>query len=167
MKWSKLKQNIENMFSPAVKNRVKIYATHYKNNDQMGRVWFTLDSREIVNLCDWQASYKHGYFYHETTPDIPYATHEKVDEKDRTEGKLVEYGEFSRFDANICMFKYIQISIDEALNHDSPIIQAIAVLDKRTGKKRVKAKHDVSTHPLIKEFCNIRLQLEKEFKQNK
>jgi hypothetical protein len=44
------------------------------------------------------------------------------------------------------LFHFLNISIEDALEHKSPIINGIAVLDKRVGKRRLnKLEFD---HPL-------------------
>lgn len=102
MKWSKLKQHIEERFADVVRNRVEIFSTHYnKPKTTSGRAWITIDGTEVVNLSTLESHSLYGRYYHETTPTYC-ATHPAVKEEERTADLLAEKGEFSRFDLHNC-----------------------------------------------------------------
>ena len=158
MRWSKLKQRIEQNFADSLKGNLEIFAAVYNDYDKEGRVWFTLDKIEIANFCDFESWNKNAANYHESTVDRLYKTHSATKNEDRTDGLLVEKGEFSKWDLYIQMFDYLNLSIDNALNHSSPVINAIAVADKRTGKRRLAKLH--FDHPLPMKILNERLKRE-------
>lgn len=78
---------------------------------------------------------------------------------ERTPDRLAEKGEFSKFDLSNCCYAYLEMSIDEGLNSNSPIIKSFAVLDKRLGKRRlVKLNEEDNLHPMVRYFLDIRLE---------
>lgn len=160
MQWSKLKQNIEGKFAESVRNRVEIFSTHYnKPKTTSGRAWITIDGVEVVNLSTLESGLVYRCIYHETTP-TNCKTHPAIREEERTTGLLTEKGEFSRFDLHNCCWEYLQLTVDEALEHDSPLINLLAILDKRLGKRRLVLIAKDGLHPLVKAFLEFRLEAE-------
>ncbi|MBS1606680.1 MAG: hypothetical protein JST42_28755 [Bacteroidetes bacterium] len=160
MQWSKLKKNIEGRFADSVKHRVAIFSTQYNNpKSSSGRAWMTIDGKEVANLSGLESWARHGAVYHETTPTVC-KTHPAVDEQDRTAGFLVEKGEFSRFDLHSCCWEYLQLGVEKALTHKSPLIQLLAMLDKRLGKRRLLLIDVAVLHPLVRTILDFRLEAE-------
>jgi hypothetical protein len=160
MQWSKLKQNIEGRFAASVRNRVEIFSTQYnKPKTTSGRAWITIDGVEVANLSTLESYSVYKCVYHENTP-TNCKTHPGVREEERTAGLLVEKGEFSRFDLHSCCWEYLQLTVDEGLEHDSPLINLLAILDKRLGKRRLVLIIKDSLHPLVKAFLEFRLKAE-------
>ena len=129
MRWSKLKHSVESRFADSVRGRVEIFSTRYnKPKSSTGRGWITIDGIEIVNFSTMKSGEIYRCVYHEATP-TDCVTHPAVRENERTPGALIEEGEFSRFDLHNCCFEYLNLSIEEAFDHSSPIINLLAVLD--------------------------------------
>jgi hypothetical protein len=160
MKWSKLKQTIEDKFADSVKGRVEIFSTRYnKPNSSAGRGWITVDGKQLVNFSTMKSGEIYRCIYHEATP-TNCVTHPAVQEADRTPGQLVEEGEFSRFDLHECCFEYLNFTVEQGLAHESPLINLLAVLDKRLGKRRLPLLKEQKLHPLVKNLLDFRLETE-------
>jgi hypothetical protein len=160
MQWSKLKQNIEANFAESVRKRVAVFSTHYnKPKTSSGRAWITIDGLEVVSLSTLESGTIYRCIYNETTP-TECLTHPAIKEENRTKGELVEKGEFSRFDLHNCCWEYLQLSVEEALQHLSPLINLLAILDRRLGKRRLVLIRKDSLHPLVKAFLEFRLEVE-------
>lgn len=160
MQWSKLKQTIEGRFAGSVRGRVAIFSTRYnKPNCSDGRAWITIDGKEVVNLSTMESHSIYRCYYHQSTP-IDCQTHPAVRAEDRTPGQLVERGEFSRFDLHCCCWEYLQLSVEEGLGHASPLINLLAVLDKRLGKRRLVLIKKEDLHPMVRTFLEFRLEME-------
>lgn len=160
MKWSSLKKRVEDTFSPAVRGRVQIFSTAYQCS--CGRGWFTVDGEEIADLSTMLSGSIYRAIYHETTK-TECAKHPAVKAEDRTEGKLVERGEFSRFDLHEACWEYLHdLGPDQALRSPNPLIKALAVLSARVGKRRLRAlaAHSEQLHPLARALLMFRLQAE-------
>lgn len=164
MVWSKLKKNIENNFSDTLKGRVKLYTTTYGANydvqDLFNRGWITVDGIEVVNFSTPEAFFMYRRDLNATTPTRYSANTATKEHVDRTAGHLAEKGEFSKYDLTYCCSAFLNMSIDEAIAHNSPIIQMLAVLDRRLGKRRLALLNEKELHPLVRYFLNLRLNAE-------
>jgi hypothetical protein len=166
MQWSKLKQTMESKFADSVKGRVQLFSTAYrkpKSND--GRGWITVDKEEIVNFSTIQSWRNFGALFHEATMTTC-LRHSSIDESSRSADKLIEDGEFSRFDLHNCCWEYLNLTVEEGLEHKSPLINLFAVLDKRLGKRRLVCIDKSKLHPLTKWFYEFRLAAEKLDKED-
>ena len=163
MIWSKIKRNVENKFAENLKGKIQIYVTSYEKGydttDLFNRGWITVNGKEVVNFSTPDAFYLNGRDYHYTTPTNCAKSGNKIYEE-RDSKLLSEKGEFSKFDLSNCCYAYPDFSIEEALNHESPIINMFAVLDKRLGKRRLLKLNQQELHPLVKYFLNIRMESE-------
>lgn len=160
MKWSQLKKRVEENLAESVKGKIEFFTTAYrKPNSSTGRGWITVEGKEIINFSTMDSGFIYGRFYNETTPDTKkrYATHVKISPEERTEGQLTEKGEFSRFDLHICMFESLNMTPTTMIEHESPIVQALGILDKRTGKKTLKKLKERTWDNLPDYFLNYRL----------
>ncbi len=161
MRWSKLKSLVEERFASSVKNRMAVNSTAY-GNCSCGHAWVTLDKEVIANFCtrafynrslqDWG---KMRYEKKRWVGDVPVP--EYVSEKQSKKYGEMEYGELSRQDAYQACWEFVhELSIEEALESDDPLIQTLAVLDKRLGKRRLKGLKDEGFHPLSKRVLEVR-----------
>ena len=164
MVWSKLKKNIERNFSDVLKGRVSLYTTTYGSNydvqDLYNRGWITVDSVEVVNFSTPESFFLYRRDFNATTPTkFPGNTAAKQF-MDRIPERLTEKGEFSKYDLTFCCFAFLNMSVNEALEHESPIIRLLVVLDKRIGKRRLRMLDEKELNPLVRYFLNLRLQAE-------
>lgn len=161
MKWSKVKKLVEDSFAESVKGRVQIYSTHYRCS--CGRGWITIDGRELVDLSTMLSGMIYKCVYHEATNTI-FPKHSAVPDRDRTPNKLVEDGEFSRFDLHIACFDYLHQSITDSLESENPLIKFLAVLNAKVGRSRLSGIAKQNLHPLTRALLNFRLEAERELR---
>jgi hypothetical protein len=160
MQWSKLKHIIESKFADKVKGRVELFSTRYtKPNSTTGRGWITVDKKQIVNFATLKSMHNYGAYYHEAT-ETKCVTHPAISDTERLEGNLIEEGEFSRFDLHNCCWEYLNLTVEEGLEHKSPIINFLAIIDKRLGKRRLVELDSEKLHPLLKYILEFRLDAE-------
>jgi len=164
MRWSKVKKLVESSFAESVKSRIQIYSTHYQCS--CGRGWITLDGKELVDLSTMLSAMIYRCVYHETT-NIPYPKHPAVLDNERTPNKLVEDGEFSRFDLHIACWDYLHQSIKDSLESKNPLIKSLAVLSAKVGRGRLSeiAKQDL--HPLTRALLDFRVEAEREIRNKR
>jgi hypothetical protein len=147
MMWSKLKQLTEEKFADSVKGRVEIFSTRYnKPNSTTGRGWITIDGVEIVNFATMKSGAIYRCVYHEATP-TNCIQHPAVKDEDRTEGKLIEEGEFSRFDLHNCRFEYLSLTVEEGLCPPKPINKHFCCFGQAAGKKKIANVSRKKTSP--------------------
>lgn len=58
------------------------------------------------------------------------------------------------------MFDYLNYSIDEALRSERPVVRALAMLDKRLGKRRLTGMDLSKATLLVKRFYALRCRAE-------
>lgn len=124
------------MFADEVRGRVELRTTRYsKAHDEFGRSWITVDGREIVNMCNYLLS-----------GDI-------VADRDPARFKK---GVFTGYDLSDAMRTFLAISIDDALHSENPLIRALAVLDRRVGRRRLARIDAAKELPFVRQLFALR-----------
>lgn len=138
MRWSKLKQLVESTFAEDVRRRVELWTTRYERaGDRYGRSWITIDSQQVISMCD----YKGG--------DIAMSG---------ARGR-VEAGVFAGHDLPLAMREFLTLSIDAAIASKNPLVRMLAVLDRRTGARRLARFSSATEHPLVVQMLSLRTAL--------
>lgn len=104
--------------------------------------------------------------YHETT-NTPFPKRSAVPDEARTPDKLVENGEFSRFDLHIAFWDYLHQSIKDSLASENPLIKSLAVLNAKSGKGRLVEIAKQNLHPLTRALLDFRIDEERELRNKK
>lgn len=141
MKWSKLKKTYEERLHEDIKGRIEFqFARYSKSHDG----WACL----LKVLFDKKVIIEASYDYKQIMYNNLYG------------GDELEYQEHNIFDSmNFCnaMETILNTSIEDAINHESSYVRALALLDKRMGKRRFKDfKYDKDPYPIVKEFYRLR-----------
>lgn len=168
MKWSQLKKRIEGGFADSVAGRVQVWTTRYRGaHDAEGEAWITIDKKRVSSMgtCSYYIA-----AYHEqnrlckdsgcedyTDPEQQKGYHAAVHEADRLVG---EKGLFPLWHFNRALFEFLNLSIDDAIASDDPIIRALATLDRRFGKRRLKTFDDSEQPPLVRTLYWFRCKAE-------
>jgi len=138
------------MLADSVRDRVVFGTTSYrKSHDQIGRGWITIDGKEILNMPSLDFEIE---VYGRRNLN---ATYEEMSKE------VHDLNLFSQWDLQASLFACINLSIDEILASDNPLIRAMGMLDARLGKRRL-VKLDVSDeHDLVKKLYLLRVSSEK------
>jgi hypothetical protein len=162
MRWTKLKSLVESRISPVLRKRVAIHSAAY-GNCSCGHAWLTLDGEVIANFCTrafWNRA--SGNFQRKNdrwVTDSPVPSFVRQAQKKKY-GEM-EYGELSRQDVFKSCWEFVHtLSIDEAFSSEDPLIQSLAVLDKRAGKARLRSLNKSRLHPLAGRLLSVRLDAE-------
>ena len=154
MKWSKLKKLTQDRFDDSLKGRVTLNSTRY-GNCTCGHAWLCLDGTVIANFCTrayWNRKYydyEQECYWHSIVTD---------EESRRYMGQYVEYGEQSRQDFyRSCWLFVHELNIDQSLASSNPMIQSLAVIDRRLGKRRLQSIDTNMLHPLARKLIGVRL----------
>ncbi|MCM3711687.1 SF0329 family protein [Sporosarcina luteola] len=65
------------------------------------------------------------------------------------------------------LFDYIHLPFEKALTHEHPFIRAIALIDRRLGKRRWKTIDVTNEAGLVKSFYGVRINWNNESEKNK
>lgn len=138
MRWSKVKQRVEERVAPSLQHRVEVHSTRYHNDrwQEDSRGWFTIDKREVANFSSL-------IFPHRNVANHP----------DRN---VSEKGNFER-----ALGISLSASIDEMLQSENHIVRSLAILDGRLGKRRLRTLQlRDDEHPLVRQFYDLRCEAE-------
>ncbi|HLL90708.1 MAG TPA: hypothetical protein VK324_15510 [Tepidisphaeraceae bacterium] len=144
MRWSQLKRRTESMFADRVRGRVQLYTTHYRGGESMihgfeRRSWITIDGRPIINMHRHQCR------------DGVYA--------DSDDPRRLQMGLIGWWDLPVAAWQYLNMSIDDAMASENTMIRALAVLDRRFGRRHLIALDPSSEIPLVAELLRFRLSV--------
>ncbi|QRG65224.1 SF0329 family protein [Brevibacillus choshinensis] len=186
MSWSKLKQNLESFLCPALYERVEYRATGYRYlPDKAGLCYISVDKKNVLNMNDKTTLIKWYQTELEIKNDpniqIPISNEEieavrkdakgivpedrlKVIARNR---KISEYAEelllaqvsLSKSNFSVVANKFLAISIEESLESNDILLNILALVDRRVGKKRIlnMAEKMKLKHPIVQYFYELRL----------
>jgi hypothetical protein len=140
MRWSQLRSRVEAEFAPELQGRVAVHFTRHHKISRCGRAWITVDGREVANFCDWSAYYPNP------------------DHRSSKKDALAAYGELRAWDFKTACWDLIHKGVESSLASQDPLRQALSVLHRKVGKRRLAllaAKPQL--HPLVRFMVNLRV----------
>ena len=164
MKWSQLKTRVESSFAASVKGRVQVWNTRYRgSHDSEGEAWITVDGKRLWSMGSLSYMVAHGTEAVRIRAERGCADWGHPEQRDgyrnaweEAQAKTHADGCFAMWDVNQALFESLSLSIDAAVTADNPIIRAFALLDRRCGKRRLRAFDDSQEHPLVRALYRFR-----------
>jgi hypothetical protein len=170
MKWSKTKKALEALLADAVTDHVQFHMTRYGPglSSIMERAWITWDKRELVNMSSiaWlTATHTRARQLRGAAGATDYGDPEQRDgylqASADADVQVARQGLLSRYQFVEAVDTYLSLPIAEALAADDPIIKAIAMFDRRVGRRRLQQLRLTSAdHPLVRECYTLRCEAE-------
>ncbi len=168
MRWSKLKQRIEDGLADSAKGRVEVWSTRYrKAHDQEGEAWITIDGQRVhsmgslTHLVEW---YERSRELQKDRDCLDYRDREQIDgyreAQIEVETQLRAEGVIPLWEFNDALFEYLNMSLEQVLRSDQMIVRALGMFDKRLGKRRLAFMDVSGEHELIQGFYRVRCALE-------
>ena len=169
MRWSQLRKQVEDRFAPSVQGRIALRTAHYRHaHDSDGRAWIEIDGREVATMCyfqalraRWDLAKELGGESQET--DAARDHHTPPDRDAYAEAIVVSRraGILSQQDFYALLHEYLRQPIDTLLSAEDPVTRGLAVLDRRTGKRRLRTMAITpDEHPLVREMLSFRCAAE-------
>ena len=158
MKWTKLRAALAARTAPSLGSRLAIHQARYRRTlEEVGRVWLTLDGRELISFDTSRYAAKRAQISHDMRSGTgPFAlsaasSHEEyLDADSAARDHLRRAGEYDDYSALEDLDAYLSLSIEEALESPSPLVRALAVVDRRVGKRRLRQLLvQPDEHPLV------------------
>ncbi|MBG9734944.1 hypothetical protein [Paenibacillus alvei] len=185
MSWSKLKQQLESFLCPALHGRVEYRATGYRYSpDKAGICYISVDKKNVFNMSDKTSLIKWYQTEQEIKNDsdiqIPLSNEEIEAVRKDTKGtvpedrlqviarnrKITEYAKellsaqasLSKSNFNVVANNFLTISIEESIESDDILLNILALVDRRVGKKRIlnMAEKMKLKHPIVQYFYELR-----------
>lgn len=173
MRWTKTKALVENLLCEKLQNRLSIYATSYNTAvGEQRRIWITLDGNEIFNASSASFLMEHDKLWEDvkrkTRKPFPECLYEyypefvgKINDMDYSMLILEQQSIFNVYRVYDAFVQYPNCSIEEALSSENVIIQSLAMVDKRLGKRRLNNLIiNSDSHPLVLMFYQLRCNIE-------
>ncbi len=160
MRWSRLKKTAEGLLADSLKGRIQYWQTRYGPglSTIMARGWITYDKKEIATFSTVQWWWE----YEKTVRRIRQSTLcDGLQAQSQAELELAEQGLYASFHFTGALREYLSLSIDDALQSSNFLIQAVAMFDRRLGKRRLLALRSTPPeHPLANTFFRLRCEAE-------
>jgi hypothetical protein len=170
MKWSKLKTIVESFLANNLKGRVQFHLTKYGPRDSysMARGWITFDGVEIANFSTVEWLIQQGEMALQIseinrTQDFKNPAQAEGYYSSRVQAQeiLAKKGVFSRDQFYDALEEYVQLPIETALLSTNPIIQAVSLLDRRCGIRRLESMElSEQAIALVRTCYKIRCEVE-------
>ena len=110
------------------------------------------DGEEIANLSDDDAYHRRGTNMLDEPCVIPPSA--------RTQGRLVEPGEFSSKEFKKACYRFKDMAVGTALASGEPLLRALAAAHRKLGRSRVAELSVRGQHPLVRRLAQLRLAAE-------
>ncbi|RAP78473.1 hypothetical protein [Paenibacillus montanisoli] len=186
MSWSKLKQQLESFLCPALIGRVEYLATSYRYlPDKAGTCYIAVDKKNVFNMSDVTSLIRWYQTELEIKNDsdiqIPIYNEEIEAVRKDTKGlvpeerlkviargrKISEYAKdllsaqstLSKSNFNVEATRFLARSIEESIESNDILINVLALVDRRIGKKRILNMREKIKlkHPIVQYFYELRL----------
>ena len=166
MKWSQLKKRIEANFADSVAGRVEVWTTRYRKPcNELGEAWVTIDKQRVWSmatrtyLLEW---HREAMKLIKGPIDLsnPEQREAYWQARHQVENMLPARGVCKLDDVNRALFDFLNLSINDAIKSDDPIIRAFATLDRRFGRRRLDDFDDSKEHPLVRTLYRFRCKAE-------
>lgn len=160
MQWSKLKTRAKSLIVPSLMDRIDFHVTSYRqSHDEAEKAWVTVDGKHVFTASWYRHQYAgaqrtktgtlardaHGQLY--SDPAIEPVTEPEHLEEHQPQ----QFGDALR--------SYLDIPVVDALNSKDPFIKAMAMIDRRAGRERLrKHKPTEDEHSLVRLFYDLRVQ---------
>lgn len=187
MAWSKLKQNLESFLCPALYGRVEYRATSYRYlPDKTGTCYIAVDKKNVFNMIDKTTLIRWYQTELEIKNDsgiqIPINDEEIEVVRKETKGKVPEdrllviargkkiseyakelfsaQSSLTKSNFTVVANKFLSSSVEESLKSNDILLNILALVDRRVGKKRIlkMAEEMKLKHPIVQYFYELRLR---------
>ncbi|MCL6604884.1 MAG: hypothetical protein K6T94_18635 [Paenibacillus sp.] len=185
MSWSKLKQQLESFLCPALNGRVEYRAPGYRYlPDKSGICYISVDKKNVLNMSDKTNPIRlyQTELEIKNDPDIqiPICNGEIEAVRKDTKGsvpedrlkviarnrKITEYAKellsaqasLSKSNFIVVANKYLSSPIEESMESSDILLNILALVDRRVGKKRIlgMAEKMKLKHPIVQYFYELR-----------
>jgi len=155
--WSALNKQLTDFICDELKTRISFFlARYHKVHNSYGRAAILLDGRELV-CFSWTEMYHQEQDLHEVWEETGVWDDGNLDLKEKWD-KNATYCDMDFLSAAT---EFLQMPVKEALNSDNYIIRVFAILDRRVGKRTLRAIKQQEAYfnypDWVRQFYELRL----------
>ena len=155
---------LKERLAPTLRRRVAIHQARYRHSrEELGRIWVEVDGREVAAFSTAPAVARRRELTDELMDvNNSWGSSAAFGEADqRAQDLMVRDGQQSDYTAWADLESYLSQSITKALESSNPLIRALAIADRRLGKRRLRTlRVGPREHPLVREIFAVRCDAE-------
>ena len=186
MVWNKVKLQLEGFMAPALIGKVEYRASGYRyTKDKPAHCFITVNQVEIFNINDLSTKMKWFSSEQEIKKDesvrLPITSDEIAIVRQQSGGKIPEerlrivtesrklttyakdimeaQTQLSKIDFQKSANIFLTTSVEKCLSSDDIILNVLAIIDRRVGKRRLQNMRDeiAMKHPVVNYFYELRI----------
>jgi hypothetical protein len=152
MQWSKLKSRVKSFVCPELQDVIDFHVTQYRRaHSWISESWITINGERVFD-CGSRTYFMASRLELGRRIQAKEATAWEIVKNTLAEQEIHEPEEMGS-----AMREYLDLSIEEAICSTNPFIKALAIVDRRIGKRRLKELEiDDDEHSLVKAFYDLR-----------
>lgn len=157
MRWSQLKKQLHDRISRNVVASIDLNQTRYRHShDEEGEFWISFRGSRIFSTgsLSYLSSLAALTAKNRADGARPAQAYELAwPEMDASGLYLLEQ-------MNKDLFCSLSLTVEEMLDHNNPVVRALAIIDARYGKRRLAMLNPITEHPLVQRLHNLRCEAE-------
>ena len=156
MVWSKLRSHLREFISPTVRKRIDFHLIKYRKlGDATNEFIVTIDGDKVFS-----ASYsRHNIATYIKTRRTGLLAHGDGPEPNEVEKSLTQREIHAPQDITSSIRTYVDLDPQLALSSSDPILKALAMIDKRVGKRTLKTIELADDeHSLVRTLYSLRME---------
>ncbi|QZY57317.1 SF0329 family protein [Crassaminicella profunda] len=161
-RWTKIKKQVESFICEKLKNRVDfIVAVYRKAHDQTGRIYITVDKKEVFSMCTITAEMEDYKTYRKLRDEFnEYKESRELWELSQKE--LNKRGIFGEYEFYKSLEVYFNSHVKDCLYATDVLLNIFALLDRRVGKRSLKkfSESIKDKHEIVRYFFDLRCSVE-------
>ena len=156
--WGELNKRLSELLCDSLKGRISYFLTRYHRvHNSYGRASIRLDGRELVCFSWWDRYLQETDLYERV-----WKSSDKEAERKKLEAEWKENGTFCDMDFLEAVTVFLDQPIEASLQSDNYFVRALAVLDRRTGKRTLRRLYEEGTYrelpQWVTQFYELRFQ---------
>lgn len=158
MQWSKIRLRLRDLLAPDLKPRVDYRLTSYREHeDPAHEVWITVDKVRVfsASCCGYMNALNDLWYQQQLT------------DRDRIREILTSRESHDACDVVRSFRAYLDSELRAALTSADPIHRALAIVDRRVGKRTLATLRISGTdHSLVRAFYSLRTKAHESTAKN-
>jgi hypothetical protein len=141
MPWSRIVAMLRDRLTPELRGRVKVHQARYRHaHGELGRIWLALDGQEIASFTPESYGRGQRFIVELLDADGGRRSAEQYLQAEEDAAAIMERaGDRSDYDAQNDLETYLSMPVAEALRSPNPLFRALAVVDRRVGKRTLRS----------------------------